>query len=124
MKLELTAYIDSVPMHRPRFNRNSGTAYNPPVDIAFRNNLGLIVQSAMRRKNIPIFTGNVAVKIIVSRNFNVASTKFGDIDNHVKNILDALTGIVWNDDSQVTILIAWKLKNSVPSIELSIQEVY
>jgi Holliday junction resolvase RusA-like endonuclease len=47
-----------------------------------------------------------------------------DIDNALKMTQDALTGIVWLDDSQVQILTAYKLldrKN--PRVEIDIEEI-
>lgn len=38
----------------------------------------------------------------------VDSLKFGDIDNHIKQCCDALNGIAWHDDSQVSEIHATK----------------
>lgn len=109
-------------MHRPRFSRITQTIYKPNADVAFQNNLSLIAKSAMSRKNVHIFQQDVKVSVSITRKFDITSRHFGDIDNHVKNILDALNGICWNDDDQVVEIHAFKFKGSVPSIEIAIEE--
>ena len=46
----------------------------------------------------------------------------GDIDNHVKGILDSLNGWAWLDDVQITLLTAKKCYSSTPRIEIEWEE--
>lgn len=46
-----------------------------------------------------------------------------DIDNIVKNVLDALTGVVWHDDSQVVEMQGIKLYSATPMINVEIEEL-
>lgn len=50
-------------------------------------------------------------------------TKKPDIDNLEKQYLDALNGIVWNDDSQIIALTAYKMYSENPRTEIEICEV-
>lgn len=45
-----------------------------------------------------------------------------DIDNLIKAICDALTGILWDDDTQISVLLATKKYSEVPGIKIYIQE--
>lgn len=50
-----------------------------------------------------IMTGPVGVSIEVYR-----ERKTGDLDNRIKVLLDALNGIVWQDDDQVVAIHAYR----------------
>jgi Holliday junction resolvase RusA-like endonuclease len=53
-----------------------------------------------------------------------AKKRIGDLDNHVKGILDALNGLAFKDDSQVAELHAYMLPASDnPGVEVLIQEL-
>lgn len=45
-----------------------------------------------------------------------------DVDNYVKGVKDALKGIIWKDDSQVTDLVARKWYGERPRVEVTIRE--
>ena len=45
-----------------------------------------------------------------------------DIDNTLKSVLDALKGILWNDDTQLSVVMATKKYSEVPGIKIIIQE--
>jgi Holliday junction resolvase RusA-like endonuclease len=45
----------------------------------------------------------------------------GDLDNTLKSILDSLTGIAWDDDSQVRCIYAERREDKVnPRVEVEI----
>jgi Holliday junction resolvase RusA-like endonuclease len=45
-----------------------------------------------------------------------------DVDNYVKAIKDALNGIAYVDDSQVTVLLISKYYDRVPRVEIKVEE--
>ena len=45
-----------------------------------------------------------------------------DIDNLIKGLCDALTGILWDDDTQISVLLATKKYTDVPGIKIYLQE--
>lgn len=46
-----------------------------------------------------------------------------DVDNYVKAIKDALSGIIWKDDKQVVSLTVRKWYSDMPRVEIDIEEV-
>lgn len=46
-----------------------------------------------------------------------------DTSNYIKSFEDALNGIVWKDDSQITDIHAYKRYSENPRIELEIEEI-
>ena len=48
-------------------------------------------------------------------------TSGGDIDNHVKSVLDAITPIIICDDGQVTQLTAVKAYGEQPQIQITVE---
>lgn len=53
----------------------------------------------------------------------VMPQKKPDVDNIAKAVCDALNGIAYRDDSQVTLLVAKKRYGDEPKIKVSIREV-
>ena len=45
-----------------------------------------------------------------------------DIDNYVKQVFDALNGLVWEDDAQIVLINAAKFYDEIPRLELEITE--
>ena len=46
-----------------------------------------------------------------------------DLDNLAKSVLDALTGILWKDDSQIVKLVIEKVYGEIPRIEMEVHEI-
>ena len=62
----------------------------------------------------------VSVDIDIRRKFPTCSRRFGDIDNHIKAILDALNGVVWLDDSLITSVTARKVQSADEGITVEV----
>ena len=106
-----------VPMARPRVTAH-GT-YTPQKCADYKKAVALVAKAAMRG-NEPL-QGAVSCSISLGFAIPKSYTKgkrlaaknnitrptgrnTGDADNHAKAILDACTGIVWRDDSQIVSL--------------------
>ena len=46
-----------------------------------------------------------------------------DADNYAKGILDAVKGVLWEDDGQVVDLVARKYYSEIPRVEISVKEI-
>lgn len=117
--MKVSVPIDIVPQGRPRFYR--GIAYDPPKSRQFKYVLALIVKPLAGSP----FSGEVKVKLDIYRQRSkfkkgVTSKKYGDIDNLAKAVLDALNGICWQDDSQISELHVTKHLADKPRIELEV----
>ncbi len=120
--MQLHIQIDIVPQGRPRFYR--GIAYDPPKSRQFKKDLALIVNSLVKSA----FSGEVKVKLDIFRQASkfkkgVMSKRYGDIDNLAKAVLDALNGVCWQDDSQISDLHVTKNLADTPHIDIAIEEI-
>lgn len=121
MTIEFTVPGRPVPMARPRVTMH-GT-YTPKRCRDYKAAVSLAAKAAMISKK-PL-EGAVACMIELYFDVPKSYTKgkklaarhnvikpvgknTGDTDNHAKAVLDALKGICWSDDSQVTRLIVIK----------------
>lgn len=115
--MKIAFLIDAVPQARPRFFR--GVAVDPPKCRQFKATLKKLAQQC----NPTFFTGAVAVEIGIWRDFkSLVNQRYGDIDNLAKGILDAMKGVLWNDDKQVVRLSVTK-NLGAPLIVLSVENV-
>lgn len=89
---------DIRPAGRPRFTRG-GHAYQPAQNREVRQMIQAAARSAM--KNQTPMTGEVSAVVQIYRRRKVTAKNFGDVDNFLKAVLDALNGICYSDDSQV-----------------------
>jgi len=94
----VAAVMDGAPYSksRPRFSRNGNTYVKKEDRISEEQT------KIWMRANIPAnYTGNVALTCIFFR----PNRQRIDVDNMLKHICDAATGVIWKDDSQCTALL-------------------
>lgn len=115
--LTLMLNMYAVPKGRPRFS--AGHTYTPPATKAFESQVAAVAVA----KRWPIYSCPVVVTIEVSVAIPKSYTKIqrelaehqmttplrGDLDNRVKAITDALNGIAYYDDVQITEMRAKKV---------------
>lgn len=118
---------------RPRFVRASGRAYTPAQTVSYESALRLMAQMAMDGR--PLFTGPVAITVVA--NFDIPKSytnkarqaaltqrskpvKKPDIDNIAK-CLDALNGVVWRDDAQITDAVIRKRFSTDPGLAIEVR---
>ena len=91
--------IDAVPQGRIRFEKGKGVIDTPKC-FQFNKNFAALLKS-FRRESM-LYIGALRVSIDIYRKFETPMNQgYGDMDNLVKSILDACTGILWKDDSQI-----------------------
>ncbi len=113
--MKVVVPLDAVPQGRPRVYQ--GVAVDPPKSRQFKYVLALIVKPLAGSP----FSGEVKVKLDIYRHCkSVTSKRYGDIDNLAKAVLDALNGICWQDDSQISELHVTKNLADEPRIELEV----
>lgn len=94
---------DPIPKGRPRFA--NGRVYTPPKTVAFERKVGMCARMA----KVKCLKGDVQLII----DFHLKTHRRVDIDNLLKGCMDALNGIAWKDDTQVTSIVATKLHKSL-----------
>ena len=127
----------AVPKQRPRIHGRQ--AYTPKktrdyeerVRCAFRSSYdGMIPAFAEKRpvracveivQGIPKSWSN-SKTIKAERGEIVPTSRNGDIDNIAKSILDALNGLAYEDDSQVTLLMVSKRYGTDPYVVIRLEE--
>lgn len=120
MTIEFTAELEPVPFPRPA--SNGKRRFNPKRYSLFKEVLGHLAKVAMNRR-APL-TGNIKLSVDFYRlkPRDVASRNWGDLDNHIKAVLDALNGIAFVDDRQVTRIVAAKHFGE-PHINIRLEEL-
>lgn len=101
--------FDPIPLARPKFSH--GRAYLPPRSRSYRAAVQNIVKELMRRRRLSPLTGELNCRLKFFRKFKPSARNFGDIDNHVKAIFDALQGLLFADVRQIVSVVAQKLKD-------------
>ena len=131
----MTIIIEGEPVAqgRPRFTRQ-GHAYDPPKSREYKERVALAAKKAMRgremfakpfplwceitvyRKIPKTFTGGKRLAAEYNRYRPITRP---DADNYVKGILDAMNGIVYEDDALICRLIVEKAYGN-PRVEIKI----
>ena len=117
------AVLAVVPQAWQRVKRGrSGFAYVPEKTRVAKEEIRLFISQAAPR----LFDGPIAVEMVflIQRPKSapkrvVHPVKRPDIDNYVKGVLDAGTGLLWGDDSQIVSLTAVKAFGN-PQIKLKV----
>ena len=74
-------------------------------------------------KGKPPLSEKLKVNVKIFKNVKVDSKRFGDGDNHLKAVFDALNGIVWEDDSQIVKGTFEKFKDKDPHLIIEIERI-
>jgi crossover junction endodeoxyribonuclease RusA len=100
----------------PSTNALYATVRGRRVKTAAARQYKLDAASVAARSGIGRYIGDVTVRVDVFR-----PARRGDLDNTLKSILDSLTGIAWDDDSQVRCIYAERREDKVnPRVEVEI----
>ncbi|MCF6515512.1 RusA family crossover junction endodeoxyribonuclease [Lactobacillus sp. S2-2] len=112
--ISFTYFGKVVPQGRPRFNKN-GFAYDPVNSRNFKSSVKY--QAMAEYKGKPLSENPLKVELVIYRKVQqseskkrtelkqmncILPTKKPDTDNYYKSISDALTGVFWQDDNQIT----------------------
>lgn len=92
--------------------------FNPTRYRKFKEELGWIARLTIKKP----LKGPVAIRLRVYRELPPESLKFGDVDNHLKAVLDSLNGIAYLDDRQV-IEAHVSLHRGEPRLEIELEEM-
>ena len=115
---QFVADLDSVPFTRP-----ARATYVLTKDRKFREDLAWIAGVEMKVQQQVLFTTPLKVTVELCRKVKTTSRRFGDVDNHIKNICDALNNIVWKDDSLITEMIIKKNYSINPHIKIRVEVI-
>lgn len=110
-----------VPLGRPRtrvFSSKTGgkafaSIYTPPTSRKWMDYMASIAVLEMRKARRVPLDGPLGVTIQVTHaplKSGKTPKRAGDLDNHVKAVLDALNQVAFHDDSQVVHIVASMLK--------------
>lgn len=105
--------LEPVPKGRPRLSR-SGIAYTPAKTRAFEKSVRILAERLYKNQFPMVGPLRVLISFELSRPKSVKekSRPFPcvkpDLDNQVKGVLDALNGVIWEDDAQICDLHAIK----------------
>lgn len=104
------------PTPRPRLSLK-GSVYYADGYKEYLEELGYLYLQAGGK-----YYGNDRIKIRIEfcKNIAVKKRNYGDIDNLVKGVLDALSGVAYNDDCQVVSLVARKTESDLQGVYISI----
>lgn len=135
--IEFTVPGEPVAQGRPRFSTRGSfvKAYDPEKSKDYKAYVKLVSMAAMNERSLKSFDGAIAVSIRAyvsvpkskSKKFRENAlkglehpTKKPDCDNIAKILLDAMTGIVYEDDKQIIKLVVEKFYDEVPRVEVTV----
>lgn len=136
MEIKITIPGQPVPQGRPRFSAKPFPhAYDPKPSVDYKKHVKMV---ALREKPPKPLSGELEVEVHIYKETLKSFSKAKkvdaeariirpitkpDADNYAKGILDALKGIIWEDDGQVVDLIARKYYSAEPRAEVFIRQL-
>lgn len=120
--MKLTVHVEPLPMCRPRFSKFGGVYY-PKEIIEYKKRISEVAKSVMKEQQLEPMTGELSAVVQLYRKFTRTSRRYGDCDNHLKAIFDALNGVCFVDDSQIVTCSCQKFTDrEQPRIEIELLE--
>lgn len=135
MKFTATYDIEPIPQGRPRFNSVTKRAKDPQKSKNFKRAIAILTRFKFRGepfkkpikitakfyRSIPVSASKKKRKLM-ERGEILPTTK-PDVDNYFKGLSDALNGLIYEDDNQITEVHAYKFYSEKPRIELEVEEI-
>ena len=112
--------VPTEPVPFKRTLSNGKRRFNDPRYSDYKYFIGLHARVAMGGR--APFDGAIKISVTVSTKYQPTSLKSGDIDNHLKAVLDALNGICFTDDRQVIEGHVCLFKGE-PQIEIQVEAI-
>jgi Holliday junction resolvase RusA-like endonuclease len=121
---------------RARISTRGGKvrSFTPPKTVAFEGLVALAAERAMEGADplsgpvsltlfvqLPIAQSWSLKKKTAALAGDISPCGRPDIDNYVKSIADGGNGILWNDDGQITMLLATKRYAEIPGVHVEVQ---
>lgn len=111
---------DVIPAARPRFSNRR--CYQPKRNQEYRQKVQTAARVAM--KNREPLDGEICAAVKIYRKYKRTARIFGDVDNHLKAIFDALNGVAFVDDSQICRCVVEKYQDKEwPRAEIEIANI-
>ena len=115
--------VPIVPFGKQRPRVAGGRAYTPKETKSYEAAFALHAKMAMKKSKTPVIVGG---KIHISMVFSFPKNKInicGDIDNLCKSALDAMQGVVFNDDRYVWSIEATKAVGAEGSTYVDVEAI-
>ena len=134
--IQFTVYGDPVAQGRPRFSNRGGfiKAYDPQKSRDFKDYVRLAASEHAPDQLLdeplnlevtfyrPIPKSFSKKKTKEAENGEILPTSKPDIDNYLKGVKDALSGIIWRDDNCITDVLMRKRYSNRPRIEITVKK--
>lgn len=120
---------------RARISTRGGQvrSFTPERTVAFENRVALYAEKAMAGEDplqgpvhlslhvyLPIPQSWSGKKKLLALSGVVQPCSRPDLDNYIKSVADGGNGILWRDDSQITLLTASKRYADVPGVDVEV----
>lgn len=136
MEVKFTVPGQPVPQGRPRFTTKPFVrTYDPPKSAKYKRKVKRFAEKVAPDKPLQ---GELYAEVLIYKETLKSFSKIKkaaaeartlrpttkpDVDNYAKGILDAVKGIIWEDDGQVVDLVTRKFYSEIPRAEITIREI-
>lgn len=117
--IRIEAAVEPVPFKRAIPGK---PVHNDKRYTEYKEVLGYFAIQAMRGREPLKGAIKMTVDIYKPKPKDVTSRNWGDLDNHVKAVADALSKIVYDDDSQITEITARKFFGN-PNVIITLEAI-
>ncbi len=108
--MKIIAEITPVPLGRTKINTQNKGRYLDAKSKKFKQDFQILLRVAFKQQPL---TAPLALTLHFYKNAEPTSkTRYGDIDNLEKAVLDACNGILWLDDRQIVEMHSYKHKGT------------
>ena len=125
---ELKIEIPNTPCGKARARATKGHHYTPLDTRAAQRTIGNVARREMRMKGLQMFAAHVPVRIIVNAHFKgddfsiSYTTRKPDLDNIAKLVCDALNGVAFVDDKQVSSIRIEKFSSNLDGLFIIVKQ--